>query len=188
MSKNINQSNIFERLADAQTFKKKVDQLNNVNLESKKKLDDQELKLSELNQKVGMVQDIMQGKAKQEDLQAFNLKLHDEIEQLKKQLNVSEEVQKSAEEMKKSFVDLEHYNKTISDIGICLEKYIVCNEDSNGIIQNECECKNICESLEKRLKKLEQLQAVKNQLPKTQQTPRVSIAGIRSASTASVRK
>jgi len=179
MSKTVN---IFERLAHVQKESNKMESLKQEHEKFKQESEQHFSKVNELNQKVSMVQDVMNGKAKQEDLQAINLKIHNQIEELKKQLNVSEEVKKSSEEMKKNFVDIDEYSKDIDNIQVCLEKYVLSNEPQKQ--ENKlCNCKTQCDALERRLKLIEQQQ---QRLQTT--TPRLSVNNVRSASTTSVKK
>jgi uncharacterized protein YukE len=141
MSKTVN---IFERLAHVQKESNKMESLKQEHEKFKQESEQHFSKVNELNQKVSMVQDVMNGKAKQEDVQAINLKIHNQIEELKKQLNVSEEVKKSSEEMKKNFVDIDEYN-----FKVCLEKYVLSNDPQK---------QEKCDALERRLKLIEQQQ------------------------------
>jgi SMC interacting uncharacterized protein involved in chromosome segregation len=121
---------IFERLANAQKESKKYDTL---------KEDFESLKndcakffssINEINNRLSMFHDILQAKAKQEDLQSINLKFHNQIDELKKSLDIDEKIKKSVEELKCRFIDLDDYNKDLKNIGICLENYILNNDSS----------------------------------------------------------
>lgn len=162
---------IFEKLAEAQKESKKIDCIKDDLETLKSDTSKFFFKCNDLENKFSMVNDILNTKAKHEDLQAVNLKLHNQFDELKKSLNLSEEIKKNIEDLKKSFVDVNEYGKDIDNIQLCLEKYVL-----NGEKIDNTQDKKI-EELEKRIKKLEEQNVNKNTTP----TPRVPINQIRTA-------
>jgi uncharacterized coiled-coil DUF342 family protein len=117
-------SQLFEILAEASKENKKVEQLQEQFNGLNKNFNSLNTVLNDINNKVSLINDVLKSKVSNEDFQSFNLRYTEKIEDLKKSLNVNEEMEKKVEEFKKSFVDLNEYNKDIENITIALQKYI----------------------------------------------------------------
>lgn len=135
---------IFDRLAEAQKESKKYETLREEFETFKNETYKSLSNLNELNNKLNMMSDILNSRAKQEDLQAVNLKFHNQFEELKKNLNINDEIKKNIEELKKKFLDIDEYDKDMNNIQMCLEKYILCNDNKQNSDEkrlNEIEAK-----------------------------------------------
>lgn len=127
---------IFEMLNTAQSERKQVDalkeELENLRVEYNRVCSS----VAEVTNRLSMLQDIIQSKAKQEDLQNINLKFHNMVDELKKSFDVENEVKKSIDELKKKFLDIDEYDKDINNIKLCLEKYVK-NFDNSQKLDDE---------------------------------------------------
>jgi hypothetical protein len=150
---------IFERLAEAQKENKKVESLKEELERFKNECNKSFLVINECNNKLNMIQDILKSKAAQEDLQSINLKLHNQFEELKKSLNVEQDIKKQIEDLKKQFLDVNEYEKDIDNIQLCLEKYVLTNDSKQN---NDDER---LKALETRMRYFEDLKEVTPRVP-----------------------
>lgn len=169
---------IFERLAEAQKESKKFDTLKEDFEILKNDCSKFFSSVNEINNRLSMLQDILQSKAKQEDLQNINLKFHNQLDELKKSLNIEEQIKKNVEELKVRFIDLDEYNKDIDNIQLCLEKYILNNDSTQR-------------SDDERLKQLEEKIAQLEgkplyETPRQQPKPQVQPTAVRTVSRSAI--
>jgi hypothetical protein len=147
---------IFEVLADANKENRKIEAL----VRDFEVLRNESIKVSssinDLTNRINMITDILKTKCNNEDLQGINLRIHTELEELKKKMNIDTEIIRLTEELKKKFIDVDEYEKDMNNIQICLEKYVYNNDNdtTNNIVMNDALNEKVGE-LELKIKNIE---------------------------------